>query len=428
MTRRVLAVAWLSLAATPPACAYSVLTHEAIIDSTWDGSICPVLRKRYPSATEDDIRKAHAFAYGGSIIQDLGYYPFGSKFYSDLTHYVRSGDYILALIAESQDLNEYAFALGALAHYAADNRGHSIAVNVTVPLLFPKLRERYGKIVTYADDPPAHAKTEFGFDVFQASRGRYAPAAYKDFIGFEVSKPLMERAFEETYGMKLADVFFNVDLAIGTYRHAVGTVLPAMTKAAWQINKQQLRKEVPGITRKKFLYNLSRASYNKTWGTGYQRPGICSRILAFFIRILPKVGPLSAFKFKKMTPQAETYYMASVNATIDRYRMFLAEAGAGRLKLANENIDTGEPTVPGKYTLTDEAYAKLLHKLVEHHHAASKDLRADILTFYHDLNLPITTKKDPEEWSTVLSDLTELKSQDVTADAVTAGAVPKREE
>jgi len=428
MTRYIFAMGLVALVTVPAALSYSVLTHEAIIDSTWDTSIRPVLLKRFPTATADELVKAHAFAYGGSIIQDLGYYPFGSRFYSDLTHYVRSGDYIVALIRESQNLDEYAFALGALAHYAADNSGHSIAVNVTVPLLYPNLRQKYGEVVTYADSPAAHGKTEFGFDVFQASRGRYAPSAYKDFIGFEVAKPVMERAFEQTYGMELKEVFLNVDLAIGSYRRAVGTVLPALTKAAWQINKQQLQKEIPGITREKFLYNLSRASYNQTWGSNYQKPGIGSRILTFFIRILPKVGPLSAFKFKKMTPEAEKLYMASVNTTIERYRSLLADVGANRLKLPNENIDTGDPTVPGKYSLTDAAYAKLLHKLVEHHAEASKELRKDVLAFYQDLTLPIATKKDPEEWTKVLGDLSQLKAMDAPAEKVTAGAIPKREE
>src|SRR5258708_40157175 len=70
---------------------YSVLTHEAIVDSTWDSAIKPLLLKRFPASTEDDLTAAHAYASGGSIIQDLGYYPFGSMFYSDLRHYVLSG-------------------------------------------------------------------------------------------------------------------------------------------------------------------------------------------------------------------------------------------------------------------------------------------------------------------------------------------------
>ena len=206
---------------------YSVLTHEAIIDSTWDSAIKPLLLKRFPAATADDLMAAHAYAYGGSIIQDLGYYPFGSKFFSDLTHYVRSGDFILNMIRESQDLDEYAFALGALAHFAADNNGHRMATNASVPLLYPKLRLKFGNSITYADDPFSHSKTEFGFDVFQAAKSRYASAAYKGFIGFQVAKPVLQRAFQDTYGMKIEQVFLNLDLAIGSYRRAVGTILPA---------------------------------------------------------------------------------------------------------------------------------------------------------------------------------------------------------
>jgi hypothetical protein len=323
----------------PTASGYSVLTHEAIIDSTWDTAIRPLLLQRFPLATAEELTKGHAYAYGGCIIQDLGYYPFGSKFFSDLTHYVRSGDFILNLIRDSQELNEYAFALGALSHDAADNHGHPMAVNRAVPLFYPKLGLKFGKLVTYADDPFSHGKTEFAFDVFQAAKGRYASAAYKSFIGFEVSKPLLERAFEDTYGMKLEQVFMNVDLAIGSYRRAVGSVLPAMTRVAWQIKKQEIRKDAPSVTRKNFLYNLSRSSYEKEWGSTYKRPGIRSKILAFLFRILPKVGPFRPLDFKRLTPETEKMYMASFNSTIDRYRELLSEQNAGNLALSNNSCD-----------------------------------------------------------------------------------------
>jgi hypothetical protein len=210
--------------------AYSVLTHEAIIDSAWHIKIRPLLLERFPNATKDELRQAHAFAYGGAIIQDLGYYPHGSRFFSDLVHYVRSGDFILALLRDSQDLNEYAFALGALAHYAADDNGHRLAVNRTVPLLYPHLGKKYGSIVTYEDNPAAHLKTEFGFDVLQVARGRYAPDSYHDFIGFEVARPLLERAFQETYSLPLPSVFDDLDKAIGSYRYTVHSVIPKATK------------------------------------------------------------------------------------------------------------------------------------------------------------------------------------------------------
>ena len=398
----------LILCSCPNAYSYSVLTHEAIIDSTWDSAIKPLLLKRFPATTPDEFAAAHAYAYGGCIIQDLGYYPFGSKFFSDLTHYVRSGDFILNMIRESQDLNEYAFALGALSHFAADNNGHRMATNVSVPLLYPKLRLKFGKSITYADDPFSHTKTEFGFDVFQSAKSRYASAAFKEFIGFQVAKPVLQRAFQDTYGLRIEQVFLNLDLAIGSYRRAVGTILPALTKVAWQLKGPEIRKEVPGITRKKFLYNLSRSSYEKNWGATYQRPGIRSRILAGFFRIVPRVGPFKALAFKKLTPETEQLYMVGFNASIDRYRELLAGVSRGGLNLPNYNIDVGAVTKAGEYKLADGAYAKLLHKLDGHYVDLPQDLRSDILAFYQDLSLPIATKADASDWAKLQEELNHL--------------------
>ncbi|MGA2194095.1 MAG: zinc dependent phospholipase C family protein [Bryobacteraceae bacterium] len=407
------ALGLLLLLSAPAAYSYSVLTHEAIIDSTWDSAIRPLLLKRFPAATPEELTQAHAYAYGGCIIQDLGYYPFGSKFFSDLTHYIRSGDFILNLIRESQDLNEYAFALGALSHYAADNNGHPLAVNRAVPLFYPKLGLKFGKLVTYADNPSAHAKTEFAFDVFQAAKGRYASAAYKNFIGFEVAKPLLDRAFQDTYGMRLEKVFLSVDLAIGSYRRAVGSILPAITRVAWQIKKQEIRKEAPSITRKNFLYNLSRSSYEKNWGNTYSRPGIRSKLLATLFRFVPKVGPLRPLAFERLTPETEKMYMASFNSTIDRYRELLSEQSAGSLKLPNDNLDVGTFTAAGKYTLTDATYSQLLHKLQGHYAEMPPELRSDMLAFYHDLDLPNTTKADASDWARVLKELDQLQAVDL---------------
>ena len=406
------ALGLLLLFSAQSASSYSVLTHEAIIDSTWDSAIKPLLLKRFPASTVDELTQAHGYAYGGSIIQDLGYYPFGSKFYSDLAHYVRSGDFILNLIRDSQDLDEYAFALGALAHYAADNDGHRMAVNVSVPLLYPKLDLKFGKSVTYADDPFSHLKTEFAFDVFQAAKNHYAPDAYKSFIGFQVAKPVLSRAFQDTYGLRIEQVFFDLDLAIGSYRRAVGTVLPALTKVAWQIKSQEIRKDVPNLTRKKFLYNLSRSSYEKYWGATYQRPGIRSRMLAAFFRIVPRVGPFKALAFKKMTPEIEQLYMLSFNASIDRYRGLLADVGSGRLRLPNDNFDVGAATKAGQYKLADAAYAKLLNKLDGHYADLPQDLRSEILAFYQDLSLPIATKANEGDWARLQSELGNLEAID----------------
>src|ERR1700751_3924583 len=258
----------------PPNCAgYSVLTHEAIIDAAWKDSIAPLLLCRFPDATTGELQQAHAYAYGGAIIQALGYYPFGSQFFSDLTHYVRSGDFVLALIDESRDLNEYAFARGALSHYAADTSGHQLATNLAVAIMYPGLARKYGPIVTYQEKPSAHMKVEYGFDVDQVAEGNYAPKAYHDIIGFEVSKPVLERAFARTYSIDMSKVFFHVDLAIGSYRHSVSSVIPNMTKVAWHLKRDEIQNSHPSETKKEFIYNISKSAYRKEWGHIYEKPG-----------------------------------------------------------------------------------------------------------------------------------------------------------
>jgi hypothetical protein len=392
--------------------AYSVLTHEAIVDAAWDDAIKPLLLKRFPNSTPEQLKEAHSYAYGGSVIQDLGYYPFGSHFFSDLVHYVRTADFVQALLRDSSNLDEYAFALGALAHYAADNEGHRLAVNKSVPMLYPKLRRKYGDVVTYDQSPSAHLKTEFGFDVVQVARGRYGSDAYHDYIGFQVSKELLDRAFQETYSMDLKSIFTDYDLALGTYRRGVSEVIPEMTKVAWQTKKGEIQKDIPGITKKKFLYHISRASYEKQWDGHYQKPGFGAKLLALLFRLIPKIGPFSAFNFKVPTPQAEQLFMASFNGSVSEYERLLREKkDTDSIALVNDNFDTGTVTKPGEYPLADKTYADLLDRQAkDNFKQITPQLRQAILDFYSDPNAPITTKKDKTEWPKVVREVEDLKA------------------
>lgn len=398
----------LGICLAPGCVGYSVLTHEAIIDAAWKDNIVPLLLQRFPNSTPEELLQAHAYVYGGAIIQDLGYYPFGSGLFSDLTHYVRSGDFVIALIEESRNLNEYAFALGALAHYAGDTSGHPLATNRAVALMYPKLAKKYGPVITYEDNPSAHSRVEFGFDVDQVAEGNYAPKAYHDFVGFQVSKPVLERAFLKTYSIELSSICGSVDLSIGSYRHAVTTVIPRSTKVAWHLKKDQIRNSDPSETRKKFVYNISKSEYRKDWGDLYEKPGFFARIKAFFLRLVPKVGPFSALAFHPPTPDVEQMYMHSFNETLAHYKQLLIAQQEGRLLLPNENLDTGEITEAGTYRLTDESYAMLLDEL--NGKPVSDALRQNILDFYRDLGKPFATKKNPEEWQNVLRELESLKA------------------
>ena len=390
--------------------AYSVLTHEEIVDLLWTDQIQPLLLKRFPALTEDQIREAHAYAYGGAVIQDLGYYPFGNREFSDLMHYVRSGDFVRELLLESQDVNEYAFALGALSHYAADIAGHP-AVNQSVAIQYPKLRAKYGKSVRYAQDKTAHLKTEFGFDTVQVAKNRYASQQYHDFIGFQVSKSLLERAFPVVYGVELKDVLTHEDMAVGSYRFAVNELIPQMTRVALQTHKKELMRETPNFSKQKFLYRLSRSDYERQWGKDYVKPGLGSRILATLLRYVPKIGPFKGLAFNNPTPQTEDLYIKSINTTVDQYRAFLEEVRTDTLVLANCDFDTGQPTRAAEYSLTDVTYAKLLARLADHKFdLASPELRDNIMQFYSDLSVPIETKKDAVRWQAVLTELDHLKA------------------
>ena len=390
--------------------AYSVLTHEEVVDLLWADAIQPMLSQRFPSATPADLKNAHAFAYGGSLIQDMGYYPFGNKYFSDLTHYVRSGDFVVNLIKESTNLNEYAFALGALAHYSSDNLGHP-AVNQAVALDFPKLKKKFGSVVTYEDNPKAHIRTEFGFDMTQVAKNRYTSDRYHDFIGFEVSKPVLERAFQDTYGIPLGDVIPNEDLAIGTFRRAISSIIPEMTRVALLTRKKEIVAETPNFNARKFRYYLSRARYQKEWGKGYRRPGFGTRVLAFFLRFVPKIGPFKALDFKIPTQQTEDLYIASVNHTLDDYKHRLAEVRVQDLQLPNTDFDTGRITHAGDYSLTDKAYARLLDQLAQHNFDhVSQELRDNILAFYSDPNAPVATKQNAGAWQTAQDELQRLRT------------------
>lgn len=394
MMRTRFAAAAIALALLLPARAhaYSVLTHEANVDAVWDDGIVPVLKQRFPRASADELAEARAYAYGGCVIQDLGYYPFGSHLFSDLLHYVRSGDFVMHLVDDAQDLNELAFALGALAHFAADVNGHPIATNRVVPIEYPKLREKFGNRVTYAQSPESHVLVEFSFDVVQVAAGAYASEAYHKFIGFKVAMPALERAMQGVYGMEMGDLFTNVDLAIGTYRHAVSTLIPEMTKVAWRDKQKEILKVAPDMKAASYVFRLTPEDYAKEYGVDYEKPKWYARLFGVLFKLLPKIGPFRPLAFKVPTPEAEKLFLDSFTATQERYRMWLGDVRRRQLKLANRDLDTGYEPSLGEYVLADKTYAKLVKKLRDRPCAEiPPELTANIAAFYG--SRPVSCKK-----------------------------------
>jgi hypothetical protein len=393
------------------ASAYSVLAHESNIDALWDAAIRPLLARRFPRSTPQQLTEARAYAYGGSVIQDLGYYPFGSHFFSNLLHYVRSGDFVETMIREAADVNEYAFALGALAHYAADNTGHPEAVNRAVAMMFPKLAAKYGSSITYAKSPATHVLVEFSFDVVQAAAGTYGRDAYRGFIGFEVSKPLLARAFRDTYALEMKDAFlFDEDLAIGSYRHAISEIIPEITQIAWRDKREEIEKLIPGVARERFVFSLSREQYETEYGTNYKKPGLLARLLAFCYRLLPKIGPLRPLKFEAPTPAAEKLFVESLKDTRERYRASLEAVGGNRLDLRNTDFDTGRPSAHGEYELADETYAELLDRLAQRKFKdVPQALRRNLLAFYDAAPDRVSGKKEAKRMKRIRAQLTALR-------------------
>lgn len=387
-----------------------------MIDAAWDTALKPALLARFPRATPQQLKEAHSYAYGGAIIQDEGYYPHGNGYFSDFTHYARSGDFILALLSDAQTMDEYAFALGALSHYASDNNGHRLATNVGEPLLYPDLRRKYGDVVTYAENPYDHLRTEYAFDVEQVVKGNFASAAYHDFIGFNVSKELLERAFRETYGFDIEEMFGNFDKAIGSYRHTLSTLIPFFTRVAWAEHQKDIERTRPGITRRQFLYVMNRSSYEREWGKVYDRPSGKDRMVAFLVKLLPPIGEVRVLKFKALTPEVEQLFQRSFTIAAKQYEDEIRDASghsSGRLQLENTNFDVGVITKAGDYKLQDQVYAYWLNQLARNNFdGVSAAAARNIENYYRDLNAPIDTKKHPKDWQRVLVQLDELKAAD----------------
>ncbi len=399
---------------------YSVQTHEEIIDLAWRQSIRPILLKHYPNLTQAQLDDAHAYAYGGSAIQDAGYYPYGNEFFSDLTHYVRSGDFVLSLLRNAQNANDLAFAIGALSHYIGDNLGHGYAVNQAVPIEFPRLKEKYGDVVNYAEGPHPHVQTEFAFDINQLSKGRFAPAGYLKHVGLEVPGPLLRTAFYETYGLSLTGTIGHHERVIGIYRNSVRSFIPHIATAETLLHKKSFPADVRNDDFDQIRTELLQAATEDNWKAYSRKLGFGTHMYAGFIFILPKFGPLSMLAIKGPTPQTEEMYIHSLARTMQAFRVALTNYDNIGQYVTNRDLDTGEVVKPGGYPLTDQTYAKLLDAIVTQ--SASNPayviplaLQQDILAYYANPSAPITTKKDPQQWAKVQSQLVTLRTMKTIA-------------
>jgi Zinc dependent phospholipase C len=407
-------IALVLLASFPqPSYGYSFLTHEDMVDVAWKGTIRPLLLVRFPTATDAQLHVARAYVYGGATIQDMGYYPFGHQFFSNLTHYVRSGAFIDNLLRDSQTVNEYAFAIGALSHYVGDNIGHRYATNVSTPIEFPNLKKKFGPVVTYDQSPHGHVRTEFAYDVEQLGQHWFAPSGYLKGIGFYVPQRLLEQAFYDTYGLSLRSVLGRPRFAIGSYRSSVKGILPDIARAEVLIHRNDFPREVDTPAFHQFSTRQKQAGLDNQWHRYSTKTGFKLHLMAFIIRILPKVGPISDAAIRGPNAETNRWYIESVNRAVDNYEQLLGRLQTSPLKtlgLPDRDLDTGNPVQPGTYRLTDQTYAQLLHRLAaQPSRRIPATLQQNILGYYSEPNAPISTKKNPGAWKRVQAELVTLR-------------------
>ncbi|MGA8732219.1 MAG: zinc dependent phospholipase C family protein [Terracidiphilus sp.] len=451
-------IIWLALLLALPcerqAVAYSLLTHEQLIDLTWKESIVPLLLSHYPNLTAAQLDEARSYTYGGCVIQDIGYYPFGDVSYSNLTHYVRSGDFVVNLFRNAQNVNELAFAVGALSHYVGDSIGHSQATNVAVPVEFPKLREEYGPVVSYAEGKHQHVRTEFGFDIEEISHHRMAPIHYLRHIGLRVPVRQLALAYYQTYG--IAEKFsggrarrFNIP----GYRFAARNFIPRIAYAVTMLHRRHEPADPNTPEMQEFANEVAAVAADDNWQHYRRKAGIGTYVLAGIIFVIPKFGPLTLVAVKGPTESTEGDYIHSVILSTAILRRVLARftppssthslapntnasdnhaahapvqvrpgdpAAAAqdllqsrdpRHPLPDRDLDTGRVVQPGAYSLMDSTYANLLHRLTRHpERPIPPGIKENILAYYANPDLPITTKKDPKKWAQVQADLATLKA------------------
>jgi zinc dependent phospholipase C len=405
--------------------AYSVLTHQAIIDLSWNNVIRPLLLSRYPRTTEAELQEAHAYAYGGCAIQDAGYYPFSRQFFSDLTHYVRTGDFVESLLRNARNVNEYAFALGALSHYVSDSVGHADAISPATAIEYPRLAKKYGPIVTYENAPREYVATEFSFDVDQVTRRRFAPTSYQRRIGLWVPHHLLEQAFFETYGLTFTAVMGKTEPAsIRSYRTSIRNFIPGFAQAEVVLHRSKFPKGDPPSFETIRPY-LRHVPYLPAWANAYRDPSIVQHLLAGVIWILPPIGVMRILKIRGPCEHTEELYYSSLKRTLTLYQRRLDELRllpAMPLGLPNRDLDTGDWTKPGAYEMTDRTYAKLLREITEKpKHAVPPGLKQDILNYYAVPDAPIATKRDRDEWKRVQIDLARLREMPTSAVAAGEG-------
>ncbi|WP_052732926.1 zinc dependent phospholipase C family protein [Hymenobacter terrenus] len=391
------------LTGVQPAAGFALLTHQAVVDSCWARAVVPALERSYPGASAAQLREARSYAYGGAMLHDLGYFPGSAVLFSDLTHYVRPGDFVRALQEEAHDRNELAFALGALAHYVADAYGHPEAANAVTSLVFPELNSPLGSLVTYAEAPDQHSQIEFAFDVAQLEAGYYRSEEFHEAIGTRVSRQALERAFQRTYGLPLAKVLPRVGPSLAVYRLFANQLLPAAARASLYLPSHQVRQLSP-TERRDYYARINTGRFRRRTRAQANRLSLGMHALVAVVHTLPRCGVASLLAFRPLSPAALATMRCGFGEALANYQTALADLNA---PLPNLNLDTGQPIHVADYPLADSTYAVWRRLLAQTTRKAGfwatvrQDLqrlfhRGDDKAGYHEISGSARNRHQPE--------------------------------
>ncbi len=292
---------------------------------------------------------------------------------------------IKSLLNNAENLNQFAFAIGFLSHYYADNFGHPMATNKSVPLVYEKMKRKFGNNVTYADNKIYHMRMEFAFDVLEIAKGNYASPQYHAIIGFKVDTALLSKAFSETYGLSINKVFKNhLSATVEFFRFTIANIIPEITKSGWAAKKAAIAKKDSSTVSKNFHYKMRIRDYNKDFGKGYNRPGTFPTILSFLFKIFPKVGPLRALKFKAPTTESEKLFDKSFDTILFHYKHTITPLVPSENHLKNVDFDTGRPTQHCEYPIADQTYIKWMQKLEKNDtEQIDPQIKTNITTYFN---------------------------------------------
>jgi hypothetical protein len=383
----ILLVGLLAFVAPPHTYAYSILTHEQLIDLLWSSDILPMLHTRFPDARPEDLRLARKYAYGGALLADAGYYPKGEPYTANLTHYVLAGDFVTNLFRNATDVYELAFAVGALTHYVGDTIGHSTATNPSVAIAFPNLVKPGGTqigtdglpeaIVTYEDGEAQYKQVEVGFDINSLNHKRFIPKKIMDRIGFDVPLQQFTYAFYQTYGLQVD--FTHTDSSLNLHAYA-GDAKGVITEGIYAIASKH-KKDGPDESSiaelPEFQAMIANAEAEGHWNKYKRAGGFESKAMIVVLGVDPAI-PIARVEMPITTTQR--MYIRSVLQSVKLLKQILKtpvapterfiplwpsdQSNSSPTSLPNFNLDTGHLEPSRAYRLTDDAYFDLLGRIV----------------------------------------------------------------